>query len=92
MLRLGEALDLLDQLTSSFERVREDLGTPLLVLGCDCILRRLEIDQTGITDAVHALMRANNAIAFNSYGEQFRGVHVNQTFTALGIGARPEGR
>lgn len=88
VLRLGEPQDLLHQLSDSFDLIREELGTPLLVLGCDCILRRLEINHTGITDDVHALMRANNTIAFNSYGEQFRGVHVNQTFTGLAIGAR----
>ena len=32
----------------------------------------------------------NNTIGFSSYGEQFRGVHVNQTLTGCAIGAAPE--
>jgi len=30
-------------------------------------------------------------IGFNTYGEQFNGMHINQTFTGVAIG-RPVGR
>ena len=32
------------------------------------------------------ILRRNNAIGFNTYGEQFCGVHVNQTLTAIALG------
>ena len=44
--------------------------------------------------AVGDVLRRNNALGFNTYGEQFCGVHVNQTLTAvaLGYGDRSHGR
>jgi hypothetical protein len=35
---------------------------------------------------VSAVLRRNNAVGFNTYGEQFCGVHVNQTLTAVALG------
>ena len=32
------------------------------------------------------LLRGSNTVGFNSYGEQFHGIHVNQTFTGIAIG------
>jgi hypothetical protein len=52
-------------------------------------LRRLEGAQSGLKDQVEKLFQDNNAIGFNSYGEQFNGVHVNQTLTGIAIGATP---
>ena len=57
-------------------------------LGCDCILRRLEIIQRQMVSRVEDLMRKNQVVGFSSYGEQYRGVHVNQTLTGLAIGRR----
>ena len=74
--------------------MRRQIGPPQLVLTCDCILRRLEIEQAGLREAVGDVLRRNNALGFNTYGEQFCGVHVNQTLTAvaLGYGDRSRGR
>jgi hypothetical protein len=36
---------------------------------------------------VAEIFRNNNTIGFNSYGEQFHGVHVNQTLTGIAIGS-----
>ena len=33
------------------------------------------------------ILRRNNAVGFNTYGEQFCGVHVNQTLTAVALGS-----
>ena len=48
----------------------------------------LRSSQTGVEQAVADMLRANNAVGFNTYGEQFCGVHVNQTLTAIAIGSR----
>jgi len=58
----------------------------LLTLGCDCILRRVEMERDGLLPAVDSLYRLNHLVGFNSYGEQFRGIHVNQTLTGIAIG------
>ena len=54
--------------------------------GCDCFLRRLEAEFTGVVDEVSDFLRHHKVIGFNTYGEQFDGMHINQTFTGVVIG------
>jgi hypothetical protein len=92
VLRIARGVDLVENLEAALERVSAQIGPPRLVLTFDCILRKLEIDQTGLKDTVGELLRTHNAVGFNTYGEQFCGVHVNQTLTAIAFGARgPDG-
>ncbi|MDP1613980.1 MAG: nitric oxide-sensing protein NosP [Sulfuritalea sp.] len=86
VLRVARGIDLVENLEQALVGIRAAIGPPQLVLGCDCILRRLEIVQNGLVDRVEAVFHDNNVIGFNSYGEQYRGVHVNQTLTGIAIG------
>ena len=43
----------------------------------------------GLEDRVGEILRRNRAVGFNTYGEQFCGVHVNQTLTGIALGAGP---
>jgi hypothetical protein len=86
VLRVAQGLDLVKNLDHAFAEIRAAIGPPQLVIGCDCILRKLEIAQQGLGDDVAALFRDNNVTGFDTYGEQFGGVHVNQTFTGIAIG------
>jgi hypothetical protein len=92
VLRVAHGIDLVNNLEQNFEKIQAEIGPPQLVLGCDCILRNLEISQNGLKDRVGEIFRHNNTIGFNSYGEQFHGVHVNQTLTGVAIGSAPESR
>jgi hypothetical protein len=85
---IAKGIDLLENLNELFDDVRRRIGPPRLVIGCDCILRRLELTQNGSIDKASAILRHNNVIGFSTYGEQFHGLHVNQTFTGIAIGAR----
>lgn len=73
------------------ENLREGLGKlsaeqePDLILGCDCILRRIAADQRQKTREVSALLSENRVIGFSTYGEQFGALHVNQTLTGVAI-------
>jgi hypothetical protein len=87
VLRLAKGANLVTNLEEAFARIRAQIGEPQLVLGCDCILRRLEIVEGRMEDRVGELMARNNAVGFNTYGEQFQGVHVNQTLVGIAIGA-----
>jgi hypothetical protein len=89
VLRVAKGVDLVTNLERALSQVRARIGPPQLVLAFDCILRKLEIAQTGLGEAVSDLLRRNNAIGFNTYGEQFCGVHVNQTLTAIALGFGP---
>ena len=90
VLRAAHGVDLVHNLEQTFDRIREEIGPPQLVFGCDCILRNLEISQTGFKDRVAEIFRHNNTVGFSSYGEQFNGVHVNQTLTGCALGSTPE--
>ena len=83
-------MDLVENLEQAFRRIEEDMGMPQVVFGCDCILRNLEISQCGLKDRVAEVLREYNTVGFNTYGEQFGGVHVNQTFTGIAIGRADE--
>lgn len=82
---------LLPNLEAQFQRLHERLGPPLLTIGCDCFLRRLELESAGTAAATSEFLRRQQVIGFNTYGEQFNGMHINQTFTGVAIG-RPRGR
>ena len=92
VLRVAYGVDLVENLEQTFEKIRAEIGPPQIIFGCDCILRNLEISQKGLKERVEAIFLHNNTIGFSSYGEQFRGVHVNQTFTGIAIGAAPKAR
>ncbi len=86
VLRMAKGLDLVADLEQTFSQIRSEIGPPQLVLGCDCILRKLEIFQNSLQERVGEIFLRNNTIGFNTYGEQFLGVHINQTLVGIAIG------
>ena len=81
--RPGNLAENLRDLLAKVEARVPNLG---LVLGCDCILRRLETDRRGEAALVREILRPYPFIGFSSYGEQFDGVHVNHTLPGLALG------
>jgi hypothetical protein len=88
VLTVAEGVDLVQNLENLLGRLKDDIGTPELILGCDCILRSLEMEQKQIKHLVSQILARNNVIGFCTYGEQYNAMHVNQTFTGVAIGAR----
>ncbi len=86
VLTIARGMDMLENLQEAFAKVRATVGPPQLVLGCDCILRRLEGERDGLQERIGKLLAENNVIGFATYGEQFNSMHVNQTFTGIAIG------
>lgn len=86
VLTIARGVDMVANLQKAFDGVRAEIGRPQLVLGCDCILRRLEAEREGIKDRIGQILTDNNVIGFATYGEQFNSMHVNQTFTGVAIG------
>jgi hypothetical protein len=87
VLRVANGVNLLKNLQHAFDKVHSQIGRPQLVIGCECILRKLEIVQSCLAGQIADVFHENNTIGFNTYGEQFCGVHVNQTFVAVAIGS-----
>lgn len=77
---------LLESVRTQIEASEQVVGPPLVTIGCDCFLRRLEAELTGVVDEVSEFLRHHKVIGFNTYGEQFNGMHINQTFTGVVIG------
>ncbi len=90
VLRGARGVDLVGNLEEAFAIIRAEIGPPQIVIGCDCVLRRLEVVQRGLTDRVAGVFRDNNVVGFSTYGEQHLGVHVNQTLTGVAIGGLRE--
>lgn len=90
VLTVGKSVDLVQNLEDTFRAVHEKVGEPSVILGCDCILRALEARRAGSRERIGALMAENRVVGFATYGEQFNGMHVNQTFTGVAIGSRRE--
>lgn len=60
-------------------------GAPDTVIGFDCALRRVEVEQTQAMGKVSAILRRHGVVGFNTYGEQHNMLHVNQTFTGVAL-------
>jgi hypothetical protein len=80
---------LLKDLRAVFAGLAARLGEPALIIGCDCFLRRLEIEALGLVASASRLLGRARVIGLNTYGEQHHGMHVNHTFTGVAIGSRP---
>lgn len=86
VLTVGRGKGLVENLQENLTRLRQELPTLKVILGCDCILRRLELQQKDLTGAAEKVLKDVDFIGFSTYGEQFNGIHVNQTLTGIAIG------
>lgn len=86
VLTLGECGDIVGGLSALFDSLDSEIGGLDRVLAFDCVLNSVEIRQRQIRGTVSNLYARRGVVGFNSYGEQFHALHVNQTFTGLAIG------
>jgi hypothetical protein len=86
VLRLARGENLVENLKGAFDEARRDVPRIKLTIGCDCILRRLEIQDKHLETYVNDILKENHVIGFNTYGEQYQSVHINQTFTGIVLG------
>jgi hypothetical protein len=77
---------LIDNLEKELSIISEMIARPALIFACDCLLRRLEIQQYDELDEARRVLSQYPLIGFSTYGEQFGSVHVNHTLTALVLG------
>jgi hypothetical protein len=86
VLSVGEGVDPLGTLEQGLRDSTADLGELSLVIGCDCVLRRLELEKRDVARRAGEILSSYKVIGFSTYGEQFNAVHVNQTFTGIALG------
>lgn len=89
VLTVANAENILTHTRRKFQELSAD-GKPDVVIGCECVLRKLEVEATQVKGPMSELMRENNVVGFNTFGEQYQMLHVNQTFTGVAIFAEDE--
>jgi hypothetical protein len=90
VLTIAHNVDLVRNLEQVFATITADIGPPELVIAFDCILRGLEMDQTGSRLRAGRVVDRHQAVGFLTYGEQYDAMHVNHTFTGIAIAARSD--
>ena len=92
LLTLGQGTEIFRTLDDGLSLNHYQAGTPSFILGFDCYLRKLEIEQKGLIPKASASLREHGVLGFNTFGEQHFGVHVNQTFVGVAFFPPPEAR
>jgi hypothetical protein len=86
VLTLAQPRDIVDATREELDRVEAALGELDIIIGFDCILRRLDAEARQVRKEIAALYCRYNVVGFETYGEQYRSMHLNQTFTGIAIG------
>ncbi|MFD1344261.1 FIST N-terminal domain-containing protein [Litorisediminicola beolgyonensis] len=83
VLTLADHDDISTHLDQALSRFAPAGQAPELILGCDCILRRIEAGQSQKTRDVSSILQKHKVFGFSTYGEQIGALHVNQTLTGV---------
>lgn len=75
---------------NKMEDIQRNLVQIDFVLGFDCVLRQIDARNRQITHKISNIYEENNVIGFNTYGEQYRSMHLNQTLTGIAFGIPQE--
>lgn len=86
VLRVARAGDLVAARRTMLGEIGRTVGSPVATIGFDCIHCKLEAEALDGKTSVQRVFEENTVVGFSSYGEQYLGVHVNQTFSGVMIG------
>jgi len=86
VLTIAKTEGMVRSMQSSIESIEHAIGKIDLMMGFECILRKLDARHRNVIERLEDVYRENNVVAFNSYGEQYQSMHVNQTFTGVAFG------
>ncbi|MGP9803322.1 FIST N-terminal domain-containing protein [Paracoccus sp. NSM] len=88
VLTLSAETDIAAHLERALDGLSRD-GPPSLILGFDCVFRRIEVETRQRVAEVSGLLARHRVAGFSTYGEQVNGMHLNQTLT--GVAFYPDG-
>jgi len=77
-----DSTDMIEDTRQALAQKRQELGGISGIINFHCILRTLELEQKGLTEAYGNLFTEIPTIGFSTYGEEYVG-HINQTATML---------
>ena len=75
---------------AAIDLIEEAIGPIDMLFGFDCIYRKLDVQHRQTSHRIASLYQDANFIGFNTYGEQYNSMHINQTFTGIAIGTPSE--
>jgi len=82
--------DILNTTETALQELDASIGGIDLVVGFDCILRRLDAETRQIRHQMDELYKKYSVAGFHTYGEQYNAMHLNQTLTGIAFGRRTE--
>ena len=90
VLTVAKPQNLADHLEAKLAELGE-VETPVNIIGCDCILRRIEAEQSQQARQISRVLSASRVTGFSTYGEQIGPLHVNHTMSGIAFyrGAKP---
>jgi len=86
VLTIGKGTNIIGNFMDQMALLEKKIPQNRFFILCDCILRKLELNNHGNIGEINRLLGGFNAIGFSTYGEQFNSIHVNQTLTGVVIG------
>lgn len=86
VLTLAEPRDIVASTRAELARLDAQLGGVDLIIGFECVLRRLDAESRQVRHGITDLYRRYNVVGFETFGEQYRAMHLNQTLTGIAIG------
>lgn len=86
VMHFARGTEMVKNIEQTLDRVQSHVGSLDLVLGFNCAYRELEMRRFKLTKKILKIFKDNNVIGFSAYGEQINSMHVNQTFTGIGLG------
>jgi len=89
VLTLARAAELVASTRDAFAEIEDKLDGIDMILGFDCVLRHIDAQNRQVTRQMSDLYRHNKVVGFGTYGEQYRSMHLNQTFTGIAFGPVP---
>ena len=84
VLSVANRLDLARHLDDTLTGMARD-RPPAAIIACDCMLRRIEAEQTQLTHRVSDILSRHQVTGFSTYGEQIGPLHVNHTMTGVAL-------
>ena len=85
-LTIGKSVDIVKTLENEVNQIVGSFDEIHFTLGCDCIFRKLEMIDKKYQNLIEPLLKKIKFVGFNSYGEQFNGIHFNQTLIGVTVG------
>jgi hypothetical protein len=86
VLTVAQARGMVESTRATLDSVDEILGGIDMILGFDCILRKLDAQNRQVFRGMSDLYKKYNVIGFGTYGEQYQSMHLNQTLTGIAFG------